>query len=343
VDREAIRLVCVDNPLLADVLRLATFELVPDREVDKELTPLCAVLIPVEKPPTIVDRDETLLLFELNPLDKEVIWLVWVDKPVDVLVDRDTIELVAVDNPELVEVDKDVTPLATVLTPLDRDTIWLPCVESMVLVDVLRDTTLEAIVDSPEEVLVDSEEIPLTAPLSPLDKETMPLLAVLKPEDVDVEIDTNELVTVDRPLLVDVLRLTIPDAAELMPIDAEVEREARLLFVEIRAVDKEVTPLVAVLILVERLETLVESEEIPVEAEVDRDVTELATVLIDVERDAPLMLTVGPALVTDTPLDPVRDFNASVVDVVVPVSKIPTPAPSLIAPVTVPPKAKLRV
>ncbi|KWB18772.1 hypothetical protein WL33_06520 [Burkholderia ubonensis] len=54
--------------------------------VDSELTPLCAVLIPVEAD---VDSDDTLLLVVLSPVDSELTPLCAVLIPVDVDVDSE--------------------------------------------------------------------------------------------------------------------------------------------------------------------------------------------------------------------------------------------------------------
>jgi hypothetical protein len=57
-------------PVEADVLRLVTLLLVVERPVDSEVTPLCAVLMPLEAD---VLRLVTLLLVVDKPVDSEAI------------------------------------------------------------------------------------------------------------------------------------------------------------------------------------------------------------------------------------------------------------------------------
>ncbi|KVN34408.1 hypothetical protein WJ63_03525 [Burkholderia pyrrocinia] len=79
-------------PVEADVDSDATELLVDERPVDSELTPLCAVLMPVD---VEVDSDATELLVELMPVDVEVdsdaTELLVDDRPVD----NDDIDVVA--------------------------------------------------------------------------------------------------------------------------------------------------------------------------------------------------------------------------------------------------------
>ncbi|WP_269767512.1 hypothetical protein, partial [Burkholderia ubonensis] len=64
--------------------------------------------------PVTVDSEATLLFVVDNPVDSDVM-------PVEVDVDSEAIELVAVDKPVEVEVDSDVTVLLVVDKPVDSE------------------------------------------------------------------------------------------------------------------------------------------------------------------------------------------------------------------------------
>ncbi|WP_330993513.1 hypothetical protein, partial [Burkholderia stagnalis] len=86
--------------------------------VDNEVTPLCAVLIPVEAD---VDSDMTELLVALRPVDNEVTPLCAVLIPVEADVDSDVTELLVALRP----VDSDETELLVLLSDVESDVIEL--------------------------------------------------------------------------------------------------------------------------------------------------------------------------------------------------------------------------
>ncbi|KVH33450.1 hypothetical protein WS88_22125 [Burkholderia cepacia] len=80
VDRELTPLCAVLMPAAAEVDRLVTLLFVVFRPVDNELTPLCAVLIPAAAE---VDRLVTLLFVLFSPVDNELTLPLVVFKLVD--------------------------------------------------------------------------------------------------------------------------------------------------------------------------------------------------------------------------------------------------------------------
>ncbi len=176
-------------------------------------------------------------------------------------------------------VDSDATLLLVVLSPVDSDITLL----FVVLKPVLSDATLLFVV------------------LSPVDNEVTPLCAVLIPVEADVDNEANWL-----PLTASVLvALTAPAATFVSvtgalaptppnvtfvcvlssyctafpsPVESAVDSEVTLLFVVLKPVESEVTPLSAVLI--------------PVEAEVDSEDTALFVALSPVLSDATLLFVV---------------------------------------------------
>ncbi|GAB7535763.1 hypothetical protein BGC_19790 [Burkholderia sp. 3C] len=83
-----------------------------DVDVDNDATLLFAVLSPDE-------REVTLLMVLLKPVDNDPIL-------VDAEVDKDTIELVAFDNPVDVEVDNEAIELVAVDSPVEAEVDRLP-------------------------------------------------------------------------------------------------------------------------------------------------------------------------------------------------------------------------
>jgi hypothetical protein len=110
-------------PVEADVLKLVTLLFVELSAVDKESTPLCAVLMLVENPPTVVDTAATVLTAELTVVDIDATVLV--------------AELMLVDHPPTI-VDSDDTLLLFVLNPVDNEVTALLAVLIPDEVDVLR-------------------------------------------------------------------------------------------------------------------------------------------------------------------------------------------------------------
>ncbi|KGX64939.1 putative chromosome segregation ATPase [Burkholderia pseudomallei TSV44] len=87
-----------------------------------------------------------------------------------------------------------------------------------------------------------------------------PLCAVLMPEEADVESEVSELFVLLSPLDSEAIELFADDR----PVDAEVESEVRPLFVDDSPVDSDEIELLNV-------DMLLDSEPMPVDAEVDSE------------------------------------------------------------------------
>nr|WP_318654702.1 hypothetical protein [Burkholderia sp. S-53] len=198
------------------------------RLVDRELTPLCAVLMPTAAE---VDRLVTLLLVVFTLVDSDP---TSVDSCVDSaprvllvvvrLVDRELTPLCAVLIPAAAEVDRLATLLFVVFTLVDSDP-----------------TSVDSWVDSAPRVLLVVFRL--------VDREVTPLCAVLMP----IAAEVDRLAT----LLLVVFTLVDSDPTS---VDSWVDSAPRVLLVVVRLVDSEVTPLCAVLMPaaaeVDRLATL---------------------------------------------------------------------------------------
>jgi hypothetical protein len=160
---------------------------VPDRLVDSELMPLCAVLIPLD---VEVDSTATLLFVVDSPVDSEATPLCAVLMPLDAEVDNVARLLFVLDNP----VDSEATPLCAVLIPLD--------------VDVDSTATVLFVVDRP----VDSELIPFEVDV---DSEAMLLCVVLSPAKSSDPFTASVLVAVICPAATFVMVLSAPTAPTL--------------------------------------------------------------------------------------------------------------------------------
>ncbi|KVN40103.1 hypothetical protein WJ63_29170 [Burkholderia pyrrocinia] len=155
--------------------RLLVVETAVLRPVDSELTPLCAVLMPVEvdvDSDTIelfadempvdaeVDSDATALLVVLRPVDNEPM-------PVEVEVDSDKIELFVDEMPVDAEVDSDATALLVVLRPVDSELTPLCAVLIPVEADVDR-LLIAVFVANSCEPLIASVLVAVTRPAATL-------------------------------------------------------------------------------------------------------------------------------------------------------------------------------
>jgi hypothetical protein len=250
----------VDNELAVvevDVERLSTVLLVVLRPVDSELTPVDNELAVVE---VDVDRLPTVLLVVLKPVDSEL-------TPVDS-------ELAVVD----VDVDRLPTVLFVVLRPVDSELTPVDNELAVVAVDVDRLSTVLLVVLRP----VDNELIPVDVVVDS-DVSWPKFTASVGFTPSATFVSVTGAVAVAPPSVT----LVCSGLSYWTALDRPVDSEATLLFVVLKPVESELTP--------------VDSELAVVEVDVDRLVTVLLLVLKPV--DSELMLVEVDVDSVLTPVD----------------------------------------
>ncbi len=151
-------------------------------------------------------------------------------------VDKDVIELVALDRPVDVDDDNDVTLLVVDDSPVDKDVIELVTLDRPVDVDDDNDVTLLVVDDRPVDVDDDSDVTLLVVDDSPVDKDVIELVALNRPVEVEVDklliavfvayscepLITSVLVAVTRPAATFVIWRSAPGAPTLTTLDGVV-------------------------------------------------------------------------------------------------------------------------